>query len=75
MPLPCLLLSIHHIFFEKYRLTNAHFPAIILELPKTAGAARRKSCRGALNKTFLRVFLSSGRKTLFIFGGENYAQR
>lgn len=52
MPLPCLLLSIHHIFFEKYRLTNAHFPAIILELPKTAGAARRKSCRGALNKIF-----------------------
>ncbi|MDY6181486.1 MAG: hypothetical protein SPI15_11660, partial [Candidatus Faecousia sp.] len=59
----------------KKSLTFPINSAIILQLPKTAGAARRKSCRGALNKNFLRVFLSSGRKTLFIFGGENYAQR
>ena len=42
-------------------------------LPKTAGAARRKSCRGASNiYDCLRVFLSSGRKTLLFFGGEKY---
>ena len=37
-------------------------------LPKTAGVARHKSCRGApIVFDCLRVFLSSGRKTLLFF--------
>ena len=47
---------------------------IISKLPKTAGAAKLKSCRGALNMIFCVSFcLLAGR--FFIFGGENNAQR
>jgi hypothetical protein len=46
------------------------------KLPKTAGGLGRKSCRGALNVMFLRVFLSLRQKDTFLFfGGEKYAQR
>jgi large subunit ribosomal protein L10 len=37
------------------------------ELPKTAGGLGRKSCRGALNVMFLRVFLSLRQKDTFYF--------
>ena len=37
-----------------------------MQLPETAGRESDKSCRGALNRIFLRVFLSIGRRT-FLF--------
>jgi hypothetical protein len=57
-------------------LTNLATYAKMHLLPKTAGAAKRKSCRGAPDILIVCVSfcLLAGRHFLF-FGGEKYAQR
>lgn len=59
----------------KYHLTFCPISAIILKLPKTAGGTPSVSPAEVRLKQFFACLSVFWQEDIFIFGGENYAQR